>query len=272
MGGGHHALQPRSIGSDQRCVFTSRKLCLSDSFQTGLIDVGHEPKLIDALDAVRRRHLEINLMVTGWRIESCCQTKHRKMRDNAHLLTLSENLNEFEIIGKGGRYHKPPLGLIRGSLHDPSFSCLNSPVAGRDRSPDPLVATSGGPTMFARIGVMRALNRKVERMFDRSRKDTRWRNAVSATQGRHAGARCSSLIKSNRESRARLRAVFFVLGSVLRRAPRATRRRSNPEILYLSRDCCGLSRELVSSAAMIASILIAGLVAVDLFKKRGNAK
>jgi hypothetical protein len=27
--------------------------------------------------------------------------------------------------------------------------------------------------MFARIGVMRALNRKVERMFDRSRKDTR---------------------------------------------------------------------------------------------------
>jgi hypothetical protein len=48
--------------------------------------------------------------------------------------------------------------------------------------------------MFARIGVTRALNRKVERMFDRSRKDTRWRNAVSATQGRHAGARCSSLI------------------------------------------------------------------------------
>ena len=37
-----------------------------------------------------------------------------------------------------------------------------------------LVATLGGPTMFARIGMMRALNRHVERVFDRSRKDTHW--------------------------------------------------------------------------------------------------
>jgi hypothetical protein len=29
-----------------------------------------------------------------------------------------------------------------------------------------LVATLGGPTMFARIGVMRALNRRVERVFN----------------------------------------------------------------------------------------------------------
>jgi hypothetical protein len=33
-----------------------------------------------------------------------------------------------------------------------------------------LVATLGGPTMFARIGVMRALNRNVERTFNPSRK------------------------------------------------------------------------------------------------------
>jgi hypothetical protein len=33
-----------------------------------------------------------------------------------------------------------------------------------------LAATLGGPTMFARIGVMRALNRNVERVFDPSRK------------------------------------------------------------------------------------------------------
>ena len=33
-----------------------------------------------------------------------------------------------------------------------------------------LVATLGGPTMFARIGVMRALNRNVERVFDPSQK------------------------------------------------------------------------------------------------------
>ena len=35
-----------------------------------------------------------------------------------------------------------------------------------------LVATHGGPTMFARIGVMRALNRHVERAFNPDRKDS----------------------------------------------------------------------------------------------------
>jgi hypothetical protein len=44
-----------------------------------------------------------------------------------------------------------------------------------------LVATLEGPAMFARIGVMRALNRNVERAFDPSRKDTKW--------GRHKLAR-----------------------------------------------------------------------------------
>jgi uncharacterized membrane protein len=34
----------------------------------------------------------------------------------------------------------------------------------------------------------------------------------------------------------------------------------------------GLSREVVSSGAMIAAIPIAALVAVDLFKKRGNVR
>jgi hypothetical protein len=37
-----------------------------------------------------------------------------------------------------------------------------------------LVATSGGPTMFARIGVMRALNSDVERVFNSGRKDPHW--------------------------------------------------------------------------------------------------
>jgi hypothetical protein len=34
-----------------------------------------------------------------------------------------------------------------------------------------LVAERGGPTMLARIGIMRALNRHVERVFDSYRKD-----------------------------------------------------------------------------------------------------
>jgi hypothetical protein len=37
-----------------------------------------------------------------------------------------------------------------------------------------LVAEHGGPTMLARIGIMRALNRHVERVFDSSAKKTHW--------------------------------------------------------------------------------------------------
>jgi hypothetical protein len=37
-----------------------------------------------------------------------------------------------------------------------------------------LVVELNGPTMMARIGVMRALNRNVERAFNPSRKDTHW--------------------------------------------------------------------------------------------------
>jgi hypothetical protein len=37
-----------------------------------------------------------------------------------------------------------------------------------------LVAEHNGPTTFARIGVMRALNRHVERVYGMSRKDHHW--------------------------------------------------------------------------------------------------
>ena len=37
-----------------------------------------------------------------------------------------------------------------------------------------LVAEQGGPTMFARIGIMRARNRHVEQVFNPSRKGTHW--------------------------------------------------------------------------------------------------
>ena len=37
-----------------------------------------------------------------------------------------------------------------------------------------LVADLGGPTMFARIGVMRGLNRHTERVFNPDRKDHHW--------------------------------------------------------------------------------------------------
>jgi hypothetical protein len=37
-----------------------------------------------------------------------------------------------------------------------------------------LVVERGGPTMFARIGVLRALNRGHVRVFNPDRKDTHW--------------------------------------------------------------------------------------------------
>ena len=37
-----------------------------------------------------------------------------------------------------------------------------------------LVVELNGPTMMARIGMLRALNRHVERVFNPSRKDTQW--------------------------------------------------------------------------------------------------
>jgi hypothetical protein len=37
-----------------------------------------------------------------------------------------------------------------------------------------LNATFGGPTMLARVGMPRALNRGVERVFNPDRKDTHW--------------------------------------------------------------------------------------------------
>jgi hypothetical protein len=40
-----------------------------------------------------------------------------------------------------------------------------------------LVAETGGPTMLARIGVIRALNRHVERAFNPERKETHWGKA-----------------------------------------------------------------------------------------------
>jgi hypothetical protein len=51
-----------------------------------------------------------------------------------------------------------------GQLHSPSFPRADHGAQEWQAAMEALilVATSGGPTMFARIGVMRALNRHVE--------------------------------------------------------------------------------------------------------------
>jgi hypothetical protein len=52
-----------------------------------------------------------------------------------------------------------------------------------------LVAESDGPTMFARIGVMRALNRNIERVFNLDRKDHHWGRRNLALDRKCAGSR-----------------------------------------------------------------------------------
>src|SRR6202790_4251508 len=51
-----------------------------------------------------------------------------------------------------------------------------------------LVATLGGPTMFARIGEMGALNRHVERVFTPDRKEHHWRKAQAEARPVTRGA------------------------------------------------------------------------------------
>jgi len=49
-----------------------------------------------------------------------------------------------------------------------------------------LVVELGGPTMFARIGIMRALNRHIERVFDPTRKAKHWGRRKLARDQRRA--------------------------------------------------------------------------------------
>jgi len=69
----------------------------------------------------------------------------------------------------------------RRASRDAAQYIIKLPKAGRDADEWQaamqalmLVAEQDGPTMFARIGVMRALNRHVERVFDSSLKDHHW--------------------------------------------------------------------------------------------------
>ena len=54
-----------------------------------------------------------------------------------------------------------------------------------------LVATSGGPTMFARIGVMRALNRGHVREFNPDRKDHHWGKAEAGEGSVSEAGKCN---------------------------------------------------------------------------------
>ncbi|SRR5258708_11063216 len=90
------------------------------------------------------------------------------------------------ISGRGWkRQFEEPIPLPRGrqlvTLEDAGRYITNLPKAEHEAEEWQaamealiLVASIGGPTMFARIGIMRALNRGVERVFNPDRKDHHW--------------------------------------------------------------------------------------------------
>jgi hypothetical protein len=90
----------------------------------------------------------------------------------------------FEDVAWEAKFDEPiPLrkGKALATLRDAAHYITKLPKAEHDAEEWQaamqallLVAEHGGPTMFARIGIMRALNRKVVREFNSSRKDTHW--------------------------------------------------------------------------------------------------
>jgi hypothetical protein len=91
-------------------------------------------------------------------------------------------------MASSGGWKRPfddPIPLAKGkelvTLRDAALYITKLPKAEHDAEPWQaameallLVAEHDGPTMFARIGVMRALNRHVERVFNPDRKDHHW--------------------------------------------------------------------------------------------------
>ena len=97
------------------------------------------------------------------------RTRDQKRRSNS-----SANADP-EPIGDRTRTEEPGLATNRLKANSSARASRMRPQNGkRQWRPLILVATSGGPTMLARIGVMLALNRHVERVFNLERKDRHW--------------------------------------------------------------------------------------------------
>jgi hypothetical protein len=88
----------------------------------------------------------------------------------------------MRLAGWDRKFDEPiplPTGKNLATLRDAALYITKLPKAEHDNDEwqaamQALVAERSGPAMFARIGMMRALNRHVERVFDSSRKETHW--------------------------------------------------------------------------------------------------
>ncbi|HTB04133.1 MAG TPA: hypothetical protein VK804_27010 [Bradyrhizobium sp.] len=93
-------------------------------------------------------------------------------------------MNSRVISGWARKFDEPiplPKGKTLATLRDAAQYITKLPKAEHE-APEwqaamealLLVAEHNGPTMMARIGVMRALNRHVQRVFNSDRKETHW--------------------------------------------------------------------------------------------------
>jgi hypothetical protein len=89
-----------------------------------------------------------------------------------------------QVVSWRQRFYEPiplPKGKPLVTLRDAANYITNLPKAEHEAKEWQaamqallLVAEQNGPTMFARIGVMRALHRHVDRVFRTDRKETHW--------------------------------------------------------------------------------------------------
>jgi hypothetical protein len=83
-------------------------------------------------------------------------------------------LSDFAPLPVDLGAHPLDFGSELVKLHDVLVQPEPSQSAGAQPSPAGLPFPEAASDSFARIGVMRALNRHVERVFDTSRKDKHW--------------------------------------------------------------------------------------------------
>jgi hypothetical protein len=89
-----------------------------------------------------------------------------------------------------------------------------------------LIADLSGPTMFARIGIMPAINRHVERVLDPNRKDPHW-DGASSSEIYETPLRAISLLPAPLRCRAFLRNSYASSRAVGFSGSRAARPCSN---------------------------------------------
>jgi len=80
-----------------------------------------------------------------------------------------EDRYRFPTDESSSRFVTPP-------ATSPAYRKRNPTCGMADGNRVLMLVSRSGPTMMARIGLMKALNRHVERVFNPDRKDTHWGN------------------------------------------------------------------------------------------------